>query len=187
MILSDKDILKEIKANHILIKPFVRKNLQPSTLDLTLAPKMLVFDNYTTSLVDPIKDIDITRMIDFKKSGYFILHPGEFVLGSTVEKVGLPNNLAATLEGRSSLGRLGLIVHATAGYIDPGFEGNITFEISNISRLPIKLYAGMRVGQLAFYKMSSPVSVPYGSKKLKSKYQNQTDPTASRIFKDFKK
>ncbi len=187
MILSDGDILKRIKKGDLKIKPFNRNQLQPSTIDFHLDSKFSVFDNWNTEIIDLADKVDVSRTIDIKKNGSFIVHPGEFVLGSSVEKVTLPNDLAAKIEGRSSLGRLGLIIHATAGFVDPGFSGNLTLEISNISRLPMKLYAGMRIGQLAFFQMSSPVLTSYGSAKLKSKYQNQKGPTASKIWKDFKK
>lgn len=185
MILSDRDIIKRIKEKSIKISPFIRKNLQPSTLDIRLSDEIRVFDGYDVGLIDIKNPQDISRVIKMKRSG-FILHPGEFILGSTIERVSLPNDIAAKIEGRSSLGRLGLIIHATAGYIDPGFSGNITLEISNISRLPIKLYPKVRIGQIAFLKMSSSVARPYGSKALGSKYQDQHGPTASRVWQDFK-
>lgn len=187
MILSDRDILARIKSKSLKIVPFDARMLQPSTIDFHLESKISVFDNWQAGMIDLAKKQDVSRVIDIGKSGSFIIHPGEFILGSTIEKLTLPNDLAAKVEGRSSLGRLGLIIHATAGYVDPGFSGHITLEISNISRLPIKLYAGMRIGQMAFIMMSSPVINPYGSKKLGSKYQGQSGPTASRIWKDFKK
>ena len=186
MILSDKDILSRIKKGEIKIKPFKKVNLQQSTIDLTLDSKIRVFENYTVGLID-VKDYhDTSRLIDTHRNGWFILHPGRFLLGSTVEEITVPNDLAAKLEGRSSWGRLGLIIHATAGYVDPGFSGRLTLEISNISQLPIKLYAGMRIAQIAFYLMTSEARRPYGSKSLGSKYQHQSDATASRIWKDFK-
>ena len=167
MILSDRDILKRVKDKSLKIEPFDRKMLQPSTIDFHLESKISVFDNWQTGMIDLAKKQDVSRVIDIGKKGSFIIHPGEFILGS--------------------LGRLGLIIHATAGYVDPGFSGYLTLEISNISRLPIKLYAGMRIGQLAFIMMSSPVANPYGSIKLGSKYQNQKGPTASKIWQDFRK
>ena len=187
MILSDRDILKRVKDKSLKIEPFDKKMLQPSTIDFHLESKISVFDNWQTGMIDLAKKQDVSRVIDIGKKGSFIIHPGEFILGSTIERLTLPNDLAAKVEGRSSLGRLGLIIHATAGYVDPGFSGYLTLEISNISRLPIKLYAGMRIGQLAFIMMSSPVANPYGSIKLGSKYQNQKGPTASKIWKDFRK
>jgi len=185
MILSDRDILKKIKKGEIKIKPFVGSNLQPSTLDLKLSRKIRVFDNWELGVIDVRERADSSKVVKISVKG-LIVHPGEFILGSTVEKVGLPNDIAAKLEGRSSLGRLGLIVHATAGYVDPGFSGWLTFEISNISRLPIKLYADMKIAQICFFQMTSPAINPYGSKKLNSKYQGQKGPTASKFWKDFK-
>jgi dCTP deaminase len=186
VILSDRDIVKRIKDKSLVIKPFKPNMVQPSTVDLTLHPKVLVFNNYQTGLIDVRKKQDISKKVNMGKNGWFVVHPGEFILGSTVERVSIPKDLAAKLEGKSSLGRLGLIVHATAGYVDPGFQGDLTLEISNISNLPIKLYAHMKIAQIAFHQMSSEVLSPYGRKKLGSKYQGQKDPTASKIWKDFK-
>jgi dCTP deaminase len=187
MILSDRDILSGIEKGTIQITPFIIENLQPASIDITLAPMVRVFDNYEIEFVDIKQKIDPSRKIILKDDQSFIIHPGDFILGSTVEKVTLPNNLAAKIEGRSSLGRLGLIIHATAGYVDPGFSGNLTLEISNISRLPIKLYPHMRIAQITFEIMSSEVINPYGSSKLGSKYQGQIDPTSSKMWEDFSK
>ncbi len=187
MLLSDRDILKRLKDGSLKIAPFDKNSIQPSTIDFRLSSKISVFDNWQTAIIDLAEKVDVSRTIDVGKNGSFIIHPGEFILGSTVEKITLPNDLAANVEGRSSLGRLGLMIHATAGYVDPGFSGHVTLEISNISRLPIKLYAGMRIGQLGFMMMSSPVNREYGQKSLGSKYQNQEGPTASKIWKDFDK
>lgn len=187
MFLSDKDILQRIKAGEISIKPFVRDQLQPASYDLRLHTNFRIFESTSVTHIDVKKPFDVTKLIKVKRGGDFIIHPGEFVLASTYEKIKLPNDLLATLEGRSSLGRLGLIVHATASHVPPGFSGHLTFEISNISNLPIKLYAGMRVAQLSFSQVSSAVKTPYGKKKLRSKYQDQQPPTASKIWEDFKK
>ena len=185
MILSDKDILEKIKKGEIKIEPFDRNCVQPSTVNLHLSSEIRVFDNWQHGVVDVKEKVDVSRLIKIKKEG-FIIHPGEFLLGSTVEKITLPNDIAAKLEGRSSLGRLGLVVHATAGYVDPGFSGWLTFELSNLSRLPIRVYPGMKIAQICFFQMSSPVLRPYGSKGLGSKYQGQKGPTASRAWMDFK-
>jgi len=185
MILSDKDILEKIKKGEIKIDPFDKSCVQPSTVDLHLGGEVRVFDSWQTGVVDVCQKVDVSRVVKIKKEG-FIIHPGEFLLGSTVEKIALPNNIAAKLEGRSSLGRLGLVVHATAGYVDPGFSGWLTFELSNLSRLPIRVYPGMKIAQICFFQMSSPVLHPYGSKKLGSKYQGQKGPTASRAWMDFR-
>jgi len=184
MILADRDILARIKKGDLKIDPFDQKFLQPSTLDLHLAPKVRTFDNWQLGVIDVKKKTDPSRLVKIPKNG-FIVHPGEFLLGSTVEKVTLPKDLAAKLEGRSSLGRLGLIIHATAGYVDPGFSGWLTFELSNLARIPIRIYAGMKIAQICFFQMSSEVLRPYGSKGLGSKYQGQKDPTPSRAWLDF--
>lgn len=181
MILSDRDIERAIKEKRIVIKPFDGRCVQPSTYDLHLLGEVLVFDNYTVSEIDVRSRVDVSRRVKISKDG-FVLHPREFILGSTREWFKIPADICAKLEGKSSLGRLGLIIHATAGYIDPGFEGQLTFEISNISRVPIRMYAGMEIGQICFLKMSGPAKNLYGSKKLRSKYQGQTGPTASRVY-----
>ncbi len=186
MILSDGDILKAIKKRQLLIKPFILFRLQPSSYDLCLYPEVLVFDNHKLSVIDIKKKVEVTRTVKIDAQNGFILHPGEFILGSTAETFKIPGDLAAKLEGKSSLGRIGLIIHATAGYVDPGFQGQLTFEISNISKLPIKLYPGMKIAQICFFKMSSSVLIPYGSEKLGSKYGGQKGPTASKIHLDFK-
>jgi dCTP deaminase len=187
MFLSDKDILQRIKAGEINIKPFVRVQLQPASYDLRLHTNFRIFKSTSVSHIDVKETFDVTELVKVKRGGEFIIHPGEFVLASTFEKIKMPNDLLGTLEGRSSLGRLGLIVHATASHIPPGFLGHLTFEVSNLSNLPIKLYAGMRVAQLSFSQLSSSVTKPYGKKGLRSKYQHQEPPTASRIWEDFSK
>jgi len=184
MIISDKDIKKRVKNKEVIIQPFKEENLQPSSLDLELSDEVRVFDNWQKGEIDVREKEDISRVVEIKNGG-FVLHPSEFILGSTVEKVTLPLDVAAKLEGRSSLGRLGLIVHATAGYVDLGFSGWLTFEIANISKLPIRMYAGMRIAQIVFYQMTSKVENAYGCEKLKSKYQGQKGPTASRHWIDF--
>jgi len=186
MILSDKDILEKIKKGEIKIEPFYKECLQPSTVNLHLSSEVRVFENWQAGVVDVKEKVDISRLVKIKKEG-FIIHPGEFLLGSTLEKITLPNDIAAKLEGRSSLGRLGLIVYATAGYVDPGFSGWLTFELSNLSRLPIRIYPKMEIAQICFFQMSSSVLRPYGSKGLGSKYQGQRGPTASRIWMDYQK
>lgn len=186
MILSDRDILKRIEKGEIVIEPFERKNLQPSTVDLHLFDEIRVFNSFKTGVIDLKEKVEASQVVKIGEDG-LVIHPGEFFLGSTEERIVLPNDIAAKLEGRSSLGRLGLIIHATAGYVDPGFSGWLTFEISNLSRLPIKIYAGMRIAQICFFQMSSEVLNPYGSKSLGSKYQGQKGPTASKIWMDFKR
>lgn len=186
MILSDKDILARIKRGDLKIEPLKRASVQPSTVDLYLEEKVRVFDNWSLGVVDVKEKADPSRAVKIPQKG-FIVHPGEFLLGATIEKITLPNDLAAKLEGRSSLGRLGLIIHATAGYVDPGFSGWLTFEISNLSRLPIRIYPRMKIAQICFLQMSTEVLRPYGSKGLKSKYQGQKGPTSSRHWMDFEK
>lgn len=185
MILSSKDIAVQVKAKQIGIKPFVRAQLQSAAYDLRLHRHFRLFRTDGTTHIDVKKPFEVTEKVSVKRGGGFVIHPGEFILASTYEQVSLPNTLVGILEGRSSLGRLGLIVHATAAFVGPGFSGFLTFEMSNISPLPIKLYAGMRVAQLAFVKLTSPADLTYGKKGLKSKYQDQKPPTPSRIWKDF--
>ena len=184
MILSDGDIAKRIMKGDLGIDPFYPDLLQPSSVNICLSDEIRVFDNWLLGEIDVKQKIDPTRLIKIDKKG-FVVHPGEFILGSTVQKITVPNDIAGRIEGRSSLGRLGLIIHATAGFIDPGFSGWLTFEISNISRLPIRLYAGMKISQICFFEMSSPVLRPYGSKGLNSKYQGQNGPTASKYHQEF--
>ena len=186
MILSDRDIIGRLKKGDLEIEPFHRQCLQPSSLDLHLSNQVRVFNNWELEVVDVKKKIDPSKIIKIPPKG-FIVHPSEFLLGATMEKFSLPNDMAAKLEGRSSLGRLGLIVHATAGYVDPGFSGELTFEISNLARIPIRIYAKMKIAQICFFQMSSQALRPYGSKGLGSKYFGQKGPTASRAWKDFEK
>lgn len=186
MILSDRDIAKRLKKADLVIDPFEEGMLQPSSVNISLADEIRVFDNWLLGEIDVKQKVDPTRLIKIETEG-FVVHPGEFILGSTVQKFTLPDDIAGRLEGRSSLGRLGLIIHATAGFVDPGFSGWLTLEISNISRLPIRLYAGMKISQICFYLMSSPVINSYGSKKLGSKYQGQKGPTQSRYYQEFLK
>ncbi|MFH1601580.1 MAG: dCTP deaminase [Candidatus Shapirobacteria bacterium] len=187
MILSDQDLLLAIEEKKLVIDPFDPQRVQPSSYDLHLDEKVLVFENHLLAVMDVREKAEATRLVEIDEKKGFILHPGEFILGNTQEKFVIPNDLAAKLEGRSSLGRIGLIIHATAGYVDPGFSGQLTFEISNISRLPIRIFPKMRIAQICFIQMTSPAKVPYGSPKLGSKYKGQMGPTESRIYKDFAK
>lgn len=184
--LSDKDIQSWIEDKGLVIKPFDRMNLQPSTYDLLLNDEVRVFDNYRAGCVDVRDRVDTTRIVKIEKTG-FVVHPGDFILGSTAEYFEIPGDLCAKLEGRSSLGRLGLVIHATAGYIDPGFKGWVTFEIGNLSRLPIRIYAGMRMAQICFIRMNSVPERLYGDSLRGNKYQGQKGPTASKHYIDFKK
>lgn len=186
MILSDHSIKESIAAGRIAITPYDEALVQPASIDIRLDGRFLVFRNYKYSCIDPkAPQPDLTEMIEVGHDEPFIVHPGEFILGNTIERIALGNDLVARLEGKSSLGRLGLIVHATAGYIDPGFDGNITLELSNVANLPIRLYPGMKVGQISFFAMTTPADRPYGHPSLGSKYKGQTVPTASRMHLNF--
>ena len=188
MILSDRDIRAEIDAGRIVIDPFVPDAVQPSSVDLHLGNRFRVFRNNRTAVIDPRTDQpELTELVEIAGDEPFILHPGEFTLGATFERVGLPDDLVARLEGKSSLGRLGLLIHSTAGYVDPGWEGTLTLELSNVANLPIKLYDGMKIGQISFQRLSSAVEVGYGDARIGSKYRGQTDPTASRYHADFER
>jgi dCTP deaminase len=188
MILSDRDIRGEIKAGRIVIDPYLPDAVQPSSVDLHLGNRFRVFRNNRTAVIDPrIEQPELTELVEISGDEPFVLHPGEFVLGATFERFALPDDLVARLEGRSSLGRLGLMIHSTAGYVDPGWEGTLTLELSNVANLPIKLYDGMKIGQISFQRLSSAAEVPYGDKRIGSRYRGQTDPTASRYHADFER
>lgn len=186
MFLADSDIFREIKKKRISIDPFLKKQLQPASYDLRLHNNFRVFKSGSVTHIDVKEPINVTKLIKLTEGEAFVIHPGRFVLAATLEKISLPDDVVGILEGRSSLGRLGLMVHATAAHIPPGFSGHITYEISNASNLPIKLYVGMEVAQIAFARMESKSVSPYG-KSRKSKYQGQEPPTASMIWKDFEK
>lgn len=186
MLLSDKDINCFIDSHDIELLPFDRDMVQPSSIDVRLDRFFTVFNNHQYSHIDPkVEQEGLTRQIEVEPNGYFLLHPGEFVLASTYEFVTLSSKVAARFEGKSSLGRLALATHITAGFIDPGFSGHITLELANMNVLPIKLYPGMKIGQLAFFKMSSDVEYPYGSKIRGSHYQGQRGPTPSKTYENF--
>ena len=187
-VLSDRDIRASIEAGQVVIRPYDPADLQPSSVDLHLDHSFRVFRNNRYPFIDVRqKQPDLTELLTVSADEPFILHPGEFVLGQTLEWVELPNDLVARLEGKSSLGRLGLLIHSTAGYVDPGWKGNLTLELSNVANLPIALYFGMKIGQISFFRMTSPVDRPYGSPSLGSKYQGQSEPTASAFHRDFAK
>ena len=187
-VLADRDIRARIEAGSIVIEPYDREDLQPSSVDLHLDRTFRVFRNNRYPYIDPRQaQPDITEMVTVREDEAFILHPGEFVLGQTLEWVELPDDLVARLEGKSSLGRLGLLIHSTAGYVDPGWRGNLTLELSDVSNQPIALYPGMRIGQISFLVLSSPVDRPYGSAGLGSKYQGQSEPTESAFHRDFER
>ncbi len=186
MLLSDRDILAELDAGRIRMEPYDEAMLQPSSIDVRLDRFFRVFENHRYPHIDPAADqSDLTREVEPEGEEPFILHPGEFVLGSTYEVVTLPDDVAARVEGKSSLGRLGLLTHATAGFVDPGFSGHVTLELANVATLPIKLYPGMKIGQLCFFRLSSPANHPYGSEKYGSRYQGQRGPTPSRSYANF--
>jgi dCTP deaminase len=187
MILSDRTIREQLAAGRIGIDPFDDSCVQPSSVDLRLDSLFRVFLNHTMPVIDVKQDLeDLTRLVEIEAGDAFILHPGEFVLGSTSERVTLPDDLVARIEGKSSLGRLGLLIHSTAGFIDAGFSGHITLELSNVANLPITLYPGMKIGQVSFLAMTTPADVPYGSSKVGSKYQGQRGPTPSRYWENFR-
>ncbi len=183
MVLSDRDIKARLKKD-LVISPLDKTCIQPSSVDVHLGDDILIFDNHNQHVIDTRNpDKDLTRKVLMKKNIPFILHPREFILGTTVERVEVPNDLVCRLEGKSSLGRMGLVIHSTAGYIDPGFNGQVTLEISNLSSLPIALYKDMKIGQFSFIQMTSPAEFPYGSPKLGSHYQNQKGTTAAKVKK----
>lgn len=186
MLLSDREIAAELDAGRVRLDPYDPAMIQPSSIDVRLDRYFRIFENHRYSTIDPsVEQADLTREVTPEDDQPFILHPGEFVLGATLEYVGLPDDLAARLEGKSSLGRLGLLTHSTAGFIDPGFEGHVTLELSNVATLPILLWPGMKVGQLCFFELSSPAKHPYGSSGAGSHYQGQRGPTPSRSHLGF--
>ena len=186
MLLSDRDILAEIEAKRIVVEPYDEAMIQPSSIDFRLDRYFRVFENHRYPHIDPAADqSDLTRQVEPEGDEPFILHPGEFVLGSTYEVITLPDDIAARVEGKSSLGRLGLLTHATAGFVDPGFSGHVTLELANVATLPIKLWPGMKIGQLCFFRLSSRAENPYGSGPYGNRYQGQRGPTASRSYLNF--
>ncbi len=188
MLLSDRDIAAEIKAGRVQVEPFEPKMVQPSSVDVRLDRFFRVFENHKYEVIDPsVEQPDLTREVAVSPDDFFILHPGEFVLASTYEVITLPDDIAGRLEGKSSLGRLGLLTHSTAGFIDPGFSGHITLELSNVANLPVKLYPGMKIGQLCLIKLSSSAEHPYGSAVYGSRYQGQRGPTPSKSWLNFHK
>lgn len=186
MLLSDRDIKAELEAGRVGLDPYDPTMIQPSSIDMRLDRYFRLFDNHKYPFIDPAEDQpELTHLVETENDQPFILHPGEFALASTFERVTLPDDVAARLEGKSSLGRLGLLTHSTAGFIDPGFTGHVTLELSNVATLPIKLWPGMKIGQLCFFRLSSPAERPYGSSEYSSRYQGQRGPTASRSFQNF--
>jgi dCTP deaminase len=187
MILSDRSIREALAAGRIVIDPYDESCIQPASVDLRMGRLFRVFRNHTAGTIDvKVDQADLTELIEVPPEGVFMLHPGEFVLGSTHERVGVADDLVGRVEGKSSLGRLGLLIHSTAGFVDPGFDGHITLELSNVASLPITLYPGMKIGQVSFIQMTTPADHPYGSKVTGSKYQGQQGPTPSRYFENFR-
>ncbi len=186
MLLSDKGIRAEIDAGRVRVDPYDPSMVQPSSIDVRLDRYFRVFENHRYPHIDPaVEQPDLTRLIESAAEEPFILHPGEFVLASTYEVITLPEDIASRLEGKSSLGRLGLLTHSTAGFIDPGFSGHVTLELSNVATLPMKLWPGMKIGQLCMFRLSSPAEYPYGSARYGSRYQGQRGPTPSRSYQNF--
>jgi dCTP deaminase len=186
VLLSDRDIRAEISAGRLALDPFDDALIQPSSVDVRLDSLFRVFNNTRYTHIDPAQRQDeLTTLVEAKEGEPFVLHPGEFVLGATLERCSLPDDLAGRLEGKSSLGRLGLLTHSTAGFIDPGFSGHITLELSNVANLPITLWPGMKIGQLCLLRLTSPAENPYGSAAAGSKYQGQRGPPPSRSYQNF--
>ncbi len=188
MVLSDRTIRTEIEAGRIAIEPFDPALVQPSSVDVRVDRKFRVFHNARHAYIDVRRPMeDLTELVEPQPGEAFILHPGEFVLGQTLERLTLPDDLVARLEGKSSLGRLGLLIHSTAGFVDAGFSGQLTLELSNVANLPITIYEGMLIGQVSFMRMDGPVERPYGSSSVGSKYQGQDEPTPSRFHLNFER
>ncbi len=188
MLLSDRDIRAEVEAGRIGLEPYEPAMVQPSSIDVRLDRFFRVFENHRYPHIDPAEEQpELTRAVEPVPGEPFILHPGEFALGSVFEVVTLPDDVAARVEGKSSLGRLGLLTHATAGFIDPGFSGHVTLELSNVATLPIKLWPGMKIGQFCFFRLTSAAELPYGSSQYGSRYQNQRGPTPSRSHLNFQR
>ena len=188
MLLSDRDLRAEIDAGRVVLDPYDAGLVQPSSIDLRLDRYFRVFRNHTQQVIDVKEDQEnLTELVEIDREDVFILHPGEFVLGSTAERVALPDDLVARLEGKSSLGRLGLLIHSTAGFVDAGWDGHLTLELSNVANLPITLYPGMKIGQISFLRMTTPADAPYRSAAIGSKYKGQRGPTPSRYFENFRR
>jgi dCTP deaminase len=186
MIFSDVDLRGLIESGRLVVDPFDPRAVQPSSIDLRVGSQFRVFANNRYPYIDVKQPMDdLTELVEATEEEPFILHPGEFVLAVTLERVGLPDDVVGRLEGKSSLGRLGLLIHSTAGFVDPGFEGYLTLELSNVANLPITIYPGMKIGQISLFRMTSPALHPYGSGELGSKYKGQVGPTPSQYHKNF--
>lgn len=187
MVLSDRTIKEEIAKHRIVIEPLIPDCIQPASVDLHLDKRLLVFNSQRyPAYIDVKRSIDhLNELVEIDEDCAFFLNPGEFVLASTLESITLPDDIVGRLEGKSSLGRIGLLIHSTAGYVDPGWHGNLTIELSNIAKLPITLYYKMKIGQISFLRLTSPVDRLYGSAELGSRYQGQNEPTATKYYEDF--
>jgi dCTP deaminase len=186
VLLSDRDIRAELDSGRVKVDPFDPGMIQPSSVDVRLDRFFRTFENHRYPHIDPaVEQPDLTRHVEVEADETFVLHPGEFVLASTFEVISLPDDIAGRLEGKSSLGRLGLLTHSTAGFIDPGFSGHVTLELSNVATLPILLHPGMKIGQLCLFRLSSPAEHPYGSSVYGSRYQGQRGPTPSKSWMNF--
>jgi dCTP deaminase len=186
VILSDRHLRESIESGRIVVEPFDPATIQPSSIDVRVDGLFRVFRNHTSGVLDVKQDLSgLTELVEIPADGVFMLHPGEFVLGSTLERVALPDDLVARIEGKSSLGRLGLLIHSTAGFIDAGFDGHVTLELANVASLPITIYPRMKIGQISFMEMSTPAERPYGKGATGSKYQGQRGPTPSRYWENF--
>lgn len=189
MVLSDRTIKEEIAKGRIVIEPLDLSCIQPASVDIHLDKKLLVFRTWRQPFYIDVKQSleNLTELVEMDEDNAFFLHPGEFVLASTLETISLPDDIVARLEGKSSLGRIGLLIHSTAGYVDPGWKGHLTLELSNVAKLPVTLYYKMKIGQISFLRLTSSVDKIYGSAGLGSRYQGQAEPTASRYYQDFVK
>lgn len=189
MVLSDRTIKEEIAKGRIIIEPLDLSCIQPASVDIRLDKKLLVFRTWRQPFYIDVKQSleNLTEVVEMDEDNAFFLHPGEFVLASTLETISLPDDIVARLEGKSSLGRIGLLIHSTAGYVDPGWQGHLTLELSNVAKLPVTLYYKMKIGQISFLRLTSSVDKIYGSTGLGSRYQGQVEPTASRYYQDFVK
>jgi dCTP deaminase len=186
VVLSDRTIARSLEEGRIVIDPYDASLLQPSSVDVRVDNLFRVFRNNRYPFIDVKQpQEELTELVEVERDTPFILHPGEFVLGSTLERIGLADDLVARLEGKSSLGRLGLLIHSTAGFIDPGWDGHVTLELSNVANLPITIYPGMKIGQISFMQMTEAAETPYGASAIGSKYKGQRGPTASRYWQNF--
>ena len=186
MILSDRSIRDELASGRIVIEPLAEGCVQPSSVDLHVDRYFRVFRNHSQRVIDVKEDQEeLSELVEIREDDALILHPGEFVLGATAERIALPDDLVGRLEGKSSLGRLGLLIHSTAGFVDAGWDGHLTLELSNVANLPITVYPGMKIGQISFLEMTTPADIPYGASEIGSKYQHQRGPTPSRYFENF--